>query len=491
MAVVPNIISQLYKNNPDITDNALIVEIIDRKELSTLDLWLLPQKPFDEWRKVHDYPKILENLKANQPRFQDWMNEQKLSDVVLMDGYISSFLNYRHMEDDKKSNCRLTPEEKAQQKKKNEYRKKGDFHLVKVTYKGESKHQVWQNYDGITEYNIDVETVQYEYVLSFISYPDWCTLNGIESEIIERLNRINQNGAHEQVFLNGNLKLLKMGGIHPPINAFGMLYRGKYLEFVNASGLQLKDEIVFSTLGNLEFNYCAVDNLNCSELELGGLIFQNCSVRNIKILNSDLRSWKFINSYTTGKISDSLLKHFRIWGGFFSPVFDNSDPFHFGVWHKSINHSENFDRTYRALYKANSDFGNYDEAAKFKLLELDFIAAKQKGMKWLLWQMNKRYWGYGYAPGRILRFTILAIFFFGIIYSLAPRQIISADDYQTMNAIEKIGNSFYGSVCAFVTLGYSGNIVPQGVFKFVAAIEAIIGAITMGFLVVSLTKTKE
>lgn len=491
MTAIPGFVSQLYEKNTNITDDELIAQILNQKELSSFDLWLLPQRPFDEWRKVHDYPEILENLKANQPRFQDWMNDQNLSDIILMDGYISNFLNYRYKEEDNKNKRSLSPEEKGKQRTKEEYRKKGDFHLIKVTYKGESKHRVWQNYDGVTEDDGDGEKVLYEYILSFVSYSDWCVLNGIENNILERLSKINQNTVHEQVFLNGNLKLLKMGGIHPPINAFGMLCRGKYLEFVNVSGLLLKDEIVFSTLGNLEFNYCTVDNLSCSELELGGLMLQNCSIRNIMISNSDLRGWKFINSYTTGKISDSLLKHFRIWGGFFSPVFNNSDPFHFGVWHKPMNHSTNFDRTYRALYKANSDFGDYDEAIKFKLLELDFIGMKQKKLRWLVWQVNKRYWGYGYSPRKIIRFTIIAILFFGFIYSLAPGLIINPPDYYKMSAAEKMGNSFYGSVCTFVTLGYSGNIAPQGLFKFIVSIEAILGAITMGFLVVSLTRTRD
>lgn len=39
-------------------------------------------------------------------------------------------------------------------------------------------------------------------------------------------------------------------------------------------------------------------------------------------------------------------------------------------------------------------------------------------------------------------------------------------------------------------LGYS-DIYPKDFLKFVASIEAILGAISMGFLIVSWTKTKD
>ncbi|WP_029285927.1 hypothetical protein [Pedobacter sp. R20-19] len=210
----------------------------------------------------------------------------------------------------------------------------------------------------------------------------------------------------------------------------------------------------------------------------------------MQINNSELQNWKFINSYASGKISNSLLQYFRVWGGFFNPVFENSEPDHFGIWHKPMKHSPDFDRTYRTLFRANTDLGNHKEATKFKLMELDFIGEKQKGLQYYLWWINKHYWGYGWAPLKIIRFTLLAILFFGIIFSFAPGLIIIGNT-ETMSLAEKTGNSLYGSICTFVTLGYSGNIAPQGFFKVIASIEAILGAITMGFLVVSLTKTKE
>ncbi|WP_029285929.1 hypothetical protein [Pedobacter sp. R20-19] len=290
---IPDIVDDLYKNsNYEITDDALTQEILNNKELSIRDLWLLPQYPFDEWRKKHDYPRILENLKKSQMRFSEWMEQYNLSDEVLMDGYISSFLNYKYKEN-KKANLKLKTiftrhskeikslklEEKRKLAIRKVYRKKGDYHLIKVSYEGKTKHQVWDDYDGETQTEGDGEPVIYEYILSFVSYSDWCIANNLENKILDRMNKIYKNTKEEQVYLNGNIRLLKMGGIAPPANGLGILLRGKNLEFINVSGLILKDTIHFSDLGNLEFNYCTVDNLNCSELNMPHLSFHNCSAQ--------------------------------------------------------------------------------------------------------------------------------------------------------------------------------------------------------------------
>ncbi len=64
-----SIVDKIYEENGSVTEEELLEKIIDTKELSALDLWLLPQYVFDEWRKKHDYPRILDNFKRRLPRF--------------------------------------------------------------------------------------------------------------------------------------------------------------------------------------------------------------------------------------------------------------------------------------------------------------------------------------------------------------------------------------------------------------------------------------
>jgi hypothetical protein len=459
------LVSDLYSNDPSITDDELIEEILKHKSLDVIDLWLLPQYPFDEWRKKFDYPKIIESIKSNQQGFNEWMSEYHFIDEELMDAKISSCVAYKNMEgaiDNK-------------------------FHLIKVTYKGRASLQVWYSYNNETEHDGAEGKVIYEYIRSFVSYSDWCVIKNYRNNLFSNLSKHEQNTIEEEVYLNGNTKLLKMGGISPPKNALGILLRGKELEFINVSGLQLSDTIHYSDYGNLEFHFCTVDNLKCNELDILFLIFSNCSVNNIQITNSLLNNWKFSNSIVTGFITNSKLRNWRIWGGQFIPIFINSEPYNFGVSHEYMNYENDFDRTYRALHKANNDIGNYSVASKFKILELDFKRASKTGFNKFLWSLDKYYWEYGQNPKRILRFTVFTILSFGIIYAFAPSLILKNPD--KISFLERMGNSLYCSISTFVTLGYS-DVSPKGIMKIFASIEAIIGAISMGFLVVSLTRTK-
>lgn len=262
------------------------------------------------------------------------------------------------------------------------------------------------------------------------------------------------------------------------------------MEFVNASGLKLTDEIKNSH--SIEFIFSTVDNMICNHLIVLFLTFDNSSVRNLNIENSNISNWKFINSNTSGRIINSSIKNIRIWGGQFIPVFENTEPENFGVWHSNFKNSKNFDRTYRALYKANNEIGNYKEANKFKIKELDYKRNSSTGF-WnkLSWMIDKYFWGYGREPKRIITFSLFSIMFFGIILSLNSSQIIPNEIYLKLNWIEKILYSIYCSISTFVTLGFSDIYPRNGFTKFVVAIEAILGALSMGALIVTLTKTKE
>ncbi len=393
------------------------------------------------------------------------MKTFELTEDILMDGYISDFLRFKYT-DIKKDHI---------------------FHLIKVTYNGRTKHQVWYKYDKNSLHNEN--EVKYEYIRSFQSYFEWCELNKISGyEII--VDKYYQAHENEEVYYNFDLRLLKMGRIEPPVNFLGQILRQKKIEFVNVSGLELNDKI--SNNRSVEFIFSVCDNITCNHLHTHFFTFDNSSVRNLNITKSEISNWKFINSITNGRIKDSLIKNTRIWGGNFTPIFENSEPENIGVWYKNIKHSPNFDRTYRALFKAHKEIGNYKEANKFKISELDFRRKQAKGF-WnnISWTIDKYFWGYGKEPKRVIIFSGLCICLFGIIYSIFPNQFIKADLYLNLNWIEKILYSFYGSIVTFVKLSFV-NFYPQtGLSKFLVALEAIIGVLSMGALIVTLTKIKE
>lgn len=75
-----SIVQDIYSKNINITDLELAEEIVKHSELTALDLWLLPQYPFDQWRRKYDYPRLLKNIKDNQHDFTTWMTEQGITD---------------------------------------------------------------------------------------------------------------------------------------------------------------------------------------------------------------------------------------------------------------------------------------------------------------------------------------------------------------------------------------------------------------------------
>jgi hypothetical protein len=258
----PSIVHEIYKQNLGISDLELVEKILEHPELTVLDLWLLPQYPFNQWRKKYDYPKIIESIKKSQEDFQQWMNEQGLTDEHLLNGYLSDFFENKPLSDDKIR------------------------HLIEVSYKGKVSLQSWHEYSGQTSSRGDGEDVIYRFVMKYISYYDWKLLKGEKFNFIDSFESSRANTDNEQVYLNYSTRLLKMGGIIPPINAFGVLLRGKKLEFVNASGLHMQDTIYFGEEGNLSFEHSVVDNLKVNELDIPHLDFMNCSLRNLQIRNS-------------------------------------------------------------------------------------------------------------------------------------------------------------------------------------------------------------
>jgi hypothetical protein len=103
--------------------------------------------------------------------------------------------------------------------------------------------------------------------------------------------------------------------------------------------------------------------------------------------------------------------------------------------------------------------------------------------------------GYGYKPARALRFVIISIIGFGLLYSLidlvlyfiAGNSVTDLKDfiYSCMNGFLK---RIYFSGITFTTIGY-GDITPSNILsKIIAVIEGCLGVSIFSLLIVSLTK---
>jgi hypothetical protein len=141
------IVDDIYKANYDISELELADEVLKHKELTTLDLWLLPRYPFDVWRRKYDYPRLLESIKRRRPDFIEWMEQQGITEEHLLNGHLSDFFEHKPLSGDTLR------------------------YLVKVTWKGQVNMQCWHGYDpDKLEFT---KEVKYDYIKSFISYYDW------------------------------------------------------------------------------------------------------------------------------------------------------------------------------------------------------------------------------------------------------------------------------------------------------------------------------
>lgn len=76
--------------------------------------------------------------------------------------------------------------------------------------------------------------------------------------------------------------------------------------------------------------------------------------------------------------------------------------------------------------------------------------------------------GYGEKPGRVIICAALSIFLYACLYALPNGP-----------TAHQFAASIYFSVVTFTTLGY-GDIVPVGLFRFVAGTEALLGILLTG-----------
>jgi len=433
-------------------------EIINNPNLSSEKLWTLTENNFHQWRKKFDYPKLLNSLNAKFPSFVQWKQEFGINDEMIMECSVTDFVSYKKLSKDK------------------------SLYLLEQTF--DDKQRLIVSYSDLTgskplfpEHN---ET--YKLIKKFISYSDWCKINNISSNIFNITSRQAPGYDIEKVWLDSGYELLKMGGISAPVNGFGILLRGKHLEFVNLCGLKLEGKIFYGEEGNLSLSYCAVDNLNCNGLEMPILDLEYCSVTNLQMSNSVIGQWRFWECITTGDIINSKLRDVDVYGGQFTPFYKDVNILDVDATHKGHSHT-NFSYTYSNLKKLYSDQGDETKANEYFIKERELYREFSKGWKYIVKTISYYYWGYGKKPQNIIYTSIVTILLCALIFYFFP------DLLNTTTSKTTLIDNIYFSTVTFTTLGY-GDISPLGGLRIIALLEAFFGAMSIGFLVAGFSNTK-
>jgi hypothetical protein len=432
-------------------------EVMQKPVLTIEELWSLPEKTFHAWRKKYDYPKLFKALNTINS-FVEWKNIYSITDEMMADCNVSEFIGNKKLAKDK------------------------TLYYLEQTFDGAKRTLVSHGDLSVGLPMFPENGESYVLLQKFISYNDWCSSKKIKPEIFQITKRQAPGYDSERVWLQCGYELLKMGGIKAPVNGFGILYRGKMLEFVNLCGLNLEGEIHFGEEGNLELSFCAADNITCKNLTLALPLFMNSTLTNLRIENSTIQQWRFWECEVTGDIISSKLRSVSIHGGNFTPYFRDTHLIDVEAEHKGLSHS-NFHTTYSNLKKIYSDQGVDSKASEYFIKERELSREYSKKFNYLVKSIGYYYWGYGKKPANVIYYSIGAILLCSIIYFFFQSNLLPKDDNKSFM------DCIYYSTITFTTLGY-GDILPTGGLRIIALLEAFFGALSIGFLVAGFSNSK-
>lgn len=452
------------------SDIQLFEKIKNDPRPSITDLWELSEKRFIEWRKIHDFPKLLEHFDKTLLLFQEWKLEFNLTNQIIIDnGEITPFLEHKKLSKKNKS-----------------------LFLLKQSWNGNERTIV--SYGKIEGESTELGTkFHYENLLEFISYKDWLKSKKKNEEILNINSRQAPNSDSERVWIHADVyanksdfELLKMGGIVAPVNGFGILLRGKRIEFANLCGLKFIGKINFGEEGNLSCSYCACDNWILDDFDMPLLRLEHCSVKNLQSKNSRIRQWKIYDCNIDGELINTKIYYTRIYGGAFNPILHDCLLEQTNIIDEDtsiLNNNLNAYKTFKKIFHNQGDDGL---AQEYYIRENEYIRQKLTGWKYVTKTLSYYYWEYGRKPHRIIYYSIAIILIFGIIFWLNSNLITStAKDIKEFN----IGHGLYFSTISFTTMGFS-DLIPIGWARLLVSIEGFLGLLNMGFLIAGYTNNK-
>lgn len=459
---------ETYLKEKKIRAKELFEKIKDNSEPDIADLWELTEEYFIKWRIQHDFPKLLSHFDKTLLLFKEWKSDTNLTDEIIINtGYITRFLEHKKLSKNKK------------------------LYLIEQTYKGKSSTFV--GYSPLNGEKTEFDKkFTFKTQLEFYSYLDWLKQRGKSQKILNINTRSAPNSKHERVSIHADVyssssdfELLKMGGTIVPTNAFGILLRGKRLEFVNLCGLQLRGDIHFGEEGNLSCSYCACDNMLAENLNMPLLRFEHCSITNFQILNSRINSWRFYDCIVTGDFNNVTFENINIWGGHFAPIMRDCTLFKVDIQYDPALEDKNY-YAYKLFKKTYADQGDDVNAIKYFIKEHDFVRKNATGLKKFYKTISYFYWGYGRQPKRIIYNSVIIVLGFSAIYWFFKDLIILNNGNPV---VMTFADCLYFSSTTFATLGY-GDFSPTGLLRIVAVIESFFGVLNAGFLVAGLATNK-
>ena len=155
---------------------------------------------------------------------------------------------------------------------------------------------------------------------------------------------------------------------------------------------------------------------------------------------------------------------------------------------------EQAEEIYRNLRQTAEQQGLFEIAGHFFQKEMTMRRKQFKpySSKRIISKLVDLFCGYGESPARVILFSILLILFFATLYffsglSFSGDSLAFDADKDLWQNTKFYFSSLYFSVVTFTTLGY-GDLVPIGIARAFAALEAFLGSFTLALFVVVFVK---
>lgn len=454
-------------------------------------LWEMSAHDFNLWRKINDYPRIISFFKKRLPKFSDWMEEQSVSDEMLIEYSPSKLMQ----EIDKVYIYTVF---------KNDFLK--NIIEEKNYFIGELYHHQFKIKDK----------------KEIIPYQTWY-FSQLDSQAILPFENCTRFG--DKIFLMNELELLDLGKICLDSNIMqnftindGVKSRTLNLDFVNLCGLKIDNfnhahdfRIWFSYAENISINgdlhfmdayktsfYNMVSPKN-SNLKILNGSFQRWSMRNCSFdftaTNSNIIAWRYegIDLYGTLSNSDMADCEFAVSKIKYKHHYVKAKELHATVKRlysqigKRKDASEHFylEKKYerKSFFFAKNNFTGEYHRYKNNSFFLVLMFYRKYFIKYIKSSFLNFLWGYGERPIRVFRISFLVIIICSLLYYFLP-----------ISAIETKGNlvnSIYYSIVTFTTLGYGDINQTHGFLKIISAVEALLGMSLWGILIAGFTNNSK
>lgn len=159
----------------------------------------------------------------------------------------------------------------------------------------------------------------------------------------------------------------------------------------------------------------------------------------------------------------------------------------FDYWQQS-------EEIYRNLRKASEQAGLFETSGHF--FEREMVMRRYQmplfSTKRFYSKIVDMFCGYGERPIRVVMFSLIAILTFGLLYTVigvhdGGEVMRWRTEHSFTENLMQLLTCLYFSVVTFTTLGY-GDLIPFGLSRLLAAIEAFIGSFTLALFVVVFVK---